>query len=129
MGCSHTGEDEVIHSKEAMGVRLTNFVTPLGQKLIDSYDISADHIGKGGYGEVRRAVHKKLKVHRAIKIIKRNKKNPGQQKKIMNEINILKQLDHPNIIKIFEFASNDKYYFIVTELCTGGELFDRILQE
>ena len=37
--------------------------------------------------------------------------------------------DHPNIIKVFEFYEDVKYFYIVTELCTGGELFDRIVDE
>ena len=41
-------------------------------------------------------------------------------KEILNEINILRTLDHPNILKIFEFYSNKESYSIVTELCSGG---------
>lgn len=36
--------------------------------------------------------------------------------------------DHPNIIKIFEFYQDQNYFYIVTELCTGGELFDKIVE-
>jgi calcium-dependent protein kinase len=38
-------------------------------------------------------------------------------------------LDHPNIVKIFEFYQDEKYFYIVTEFCAGGELFDRITQK
>ena len=42
------------------------------------------------------------------------------------EIELLKEIDHPNIIKVFEyFVDSDKIY-IVTELCTGGELYEEI---
>jgi calcium-dependent protein kinase len=37
--------------------------------------------------------------------------------------------DHPNIIKIFEFYQDEGFFYIITELCTGGELFDKILEE
>ena len=40
------------------------------------------------------------------------------------EINLLKEFDHPNIVKLYEAYSDQKRYFLVTELCTGGELFD-----
>jgi calcium-dependent protein kinase len=46
---------------------------------------------------------------------------------LKNEIAILKDLDHPNIVKMFEFLEDDKWIYIVTEICKGGELFDEIL--
>ena len=39
---------------------------------------------------------------------------------------MLKRLDHPNIIKLYEFYEDEKRYYLVTELCTGGELYDEI---
>ena len=36
--------------------------------------------------------------------------------------------DHPNILKVFEFFHDEKYFYIVTELCLGGELFDKIVE-
>ena len=41
-------------------------------------------------------------------------------------MNILKNLDHPHIVKLFELYQDHKYYFLVTEYLQGGELFDRI---
>ena len=43
------------------------------------------------------------------------------------EINILRKLDHPNILKLYEIFSDEKRYYLVTELCKGGELFDEII--
>jgi calcium-dependent protein kinase len=40
----------------------------------------------------------------------------------------MRKLDHPNIIRVFEFYQDVKYFYIVTELCTGGELFDKIVK-
>ena len=45
-----------------------------------------------------------------------------------NELTILKQLDHPNIVKVFEFYEDDDNIYIIEELCKGGELFDYIIQ-
>ena len=42
---------------------------------------------------------------------------------------ILSKLDHPNILKLYEVYSDEKRYYIVTELCKGGELFDEILKK
>ncbi len=42
---------------------------------------------------------------------------------------MLKEIDHPNIVKIYEFFQDDESFYIVTELCTGGELFDFIVSQ
>ena len=47
--------------------------------------------------------------------------------KLVEEVAVLRKLDHPNIVKVLEFYQNSKYFFIVTEYLSGGELFDRIM--
>ena len=64
-----------------------------------------------------------------MKIIKCKADNPhSNSSEILKQINILKTLDHPNIIKIYEFYSTEKYVYIINELCTGGELFNKIVE-
>jgi calcium-dependent protein kinase len=50
-----------------------------------------------------------------------------EKKMLFNEINNLKDLDHPNILKMYEFFEDEKRYYIVTDICKGGELFDEIV--
>ena len=45
---------------------------------------------------------------------------------LLNEVEVIKHLDHPNILKMYEFYQDEKRFYIVTELLTGGELFDKI---
>ncbi len=60
-----------------------------------------------------------------------------ESKKLINEVEILKELvswgsrrqDHPNILKLHEFFQDKKRYYIVTELCQGGELFEKITKK
>ena len=81
-------------------------------------------IGEGTFGEVWKVRHKILGKNYAMKIIE---KNPYcKMKEIFNEINILKKLDHPNILKIIDFhLTNDKFY-IITDYCSEGELYNEI---
>ena len=66
-------------------------------------------------------------VKRAVKVIERKKiKNFNR---FYNEVNALKTLDHPNIIKLFEIYEDDTHVYLVQELCTGGELFDFIVDQ
>lgn len=48
---------------------------------------------------------------------------------ILRELEILTQLDHPNIIRFYETYEDERYYHFVMEYCSGGELFDHILKK
>lgn len=86
-------------------------------------------IGSGAYGEVRKCYVRDNGELRAVKIIKKKALAEDERKKLQNETDILKGLDHPNIIKLYEIFDDKKYYYIITEFLTGGELFEKITDE
>jgi len=55
--------------------------------------------------------------------------NKEEEQSFKYEISILKKLDHPNILKLYEVFEDEKRYYLVTELCRGGELFDEIVNK
>jgi calcium-dependent protein kinase len=61
-----------------------------------------------------------------VKIIKKDTLNAKDKVRFFTEIDIMRQLDHPNIVRLFEIFQDDKRFYLVTDLCTGGELFDEI---
>ena len=69
----------------------------------------------GAFGEVRKCLHIESKDLRAVKIINKKVFGEEQQKKLMKEIEILKQLDHPNILRLYETYTDHKRFFLVTE--------------
>jgi calcium-dependent protein kinase len=60
-------------------------------------------------------------------VLKKQGLNEETRKKLLQEVEILKSFDHPNILKVFEVYEDDHSINIITEHCTGGELFDRIV--
>jgi calcium-dependent protein kinase len=85
-------------------------------------------IGNGSFGSVRRAVKKETGQERAIKTIRKSLISSDMKKKtkFFTEVDILKQTDHPNIVKFYEFFEDSKHYHLVTEIVQSGELFDYI---
>ena len=85
-----------------------------------------NQLGQGAYGEVRECTDKNSKILRAVKILRKVRMDEKEKLAMENEIEILKTLDHPNILKIHESYECEKRYYIVTDICKGGELFDEI---
>jgi calcium-dependent protein kinase len=83
-------------------------------------------LGDGSYGTVYLAVNIITKQNVAMKKINKVKENEIDDMEIKNEIEILKKLDHPNIVKIIEFYSTPKAYYIITDFCACGELYNQI---
>lgn len=96
--------------------------------LTDKY-ILKKVLGKGKFGVVRKGVHKNnTDLIVAIKTIHKNTK-VFDIKLLLREINILKSIDHPNIIKFYEFFEEESEIHIVMEFCSGGELFEKIVEK
>ncbi|KAM0459784.1 hypothetical protein ACHAPV_000035 [Trichoderma viride] len=64
----------------------------------------------------------------AIKVVRKYEMNRMQRSNILKEVQIMRQLDHPNIVKLIEFSESKQYYYIVLELAPGGELFHQIVR-
>ena len=103
------------------------FVTKGGRKPDEVY-IKEKTLGSGSFGTVYLVKHKQLHRYFAMKAIKKTSKSKVDEEGLMNEINILRKMDHPNILKITDFYSQKNEYDIITEYCQEGELFNEIKQ-
>ena len=92
----------------------------------DKYYKKIKDLGSGSYGSVYQAKNLIMDNIVAIKMIEKVQENMVDDLEIKNEVNILKSLSHPNIVKIYEFFDTVIYYYIVTEYCKRGELFSYI---
>ena len=86
------------------------------------YEIIGE-LGSGSYGAVKKVRHKELKEIRAMKVILKKTENSK------NEIDIMRKISHPNIVNIFDIYEDSKKYYIVMEICEGGELFEAISEQ
>lgn len=92
-----------------------------------AYEIDAVVLGEGSFGKVAKGMHRASGIPRAVKIIDKRLLPREQQSKLRFEIDIMKQLDHPNIIRLFEDYRDANHVYLVMELCTGKDIFDRII--
>ena len=83
-------------------------------------------LGSGSFGSVYEAKNTIFQNTVAMKVIKKDPNNEIDEQEIKNEIDILKKLSHPNIVKIYEFYISNSHYYIITEFCKEGELFSYI---
>mmetsp|Transcript_39542 Transcript_39542/g.101085 ORF Transcript_39542/g.101085 Transcript_39542/m.101085 type:complete len:479 (-) Transcript_39542:266-1702(-) len=96
--------------------------------IVDFYQIGKE-LGKGQFGTTRLATHKKSGIAYACKTINKAKlQTPDDIEDVRREIAIMKHLDHPNVVKLNEVYEDKKFVHLVMEVCSGGELFDRIVE-
>lgn len=115
-----------MEGQEEVKISAKDFVSRKVGKIRDHYRIGKV-LGSGAFGEVRLCLHKDTQSQRAVKVLRKNLLDEKEMDMLKNEIAILKDMDHPNIVKMYEFLEDEKRIYIVTEICKGGELFDEIL--
>ena len=110
-----------------------SFASNIEGNVWDKYT-RLETLGTGMCGSVFKCIHKNTQEVRAIKTIRRhmirntggNAVTPSRRHSIETEIEILKTLDHPNVIKLYEVWNDDRAIYLVMELCEGGELYDYV---
>ncbi|XP_020805722.1 MAP/microtubule affinity-regulating kinase 3 isoform X15 [Drosophila serrata] len=84
-------------------------------------------IGKGNFAKVKLAKHLPTGKEVAIKIIDKTQLNSGSLQKLFREVRIMKMLDHPNIVKLFQVIETEKTLYLIMEYASGGEVFDYLV--
>ncbi|XP_076319505.1 MAP/microtubule affinity-regulating kinase 3-like isoform X5 [Tachypleus tridentatus] len=84
-------------------------------------------IGKGNFAKVKLAKHLPTGKEVAIKIIDKTQLNPSSLQKLFREVKIMKLLDHPNIVKLYQVIETEKTLYLVMEYASGGEVFDYLV--
>mmetsp|Transcript_1550 Transcript_1550/g.3313 ORF Transcript_1550/g.3313 Transcript_1550/m.3313 type:complete len:487 (-) Transcript_1550:34-1494(-) len=134
MGCKSSKSASAVSpkaknaTKEDLSINPGTFVKPHTESFQSLYRVGAV-LGTGSFSEVRVCVHKTSNITRAVKIIRKSASMSTMPEDLKREIEILRSLDHPNILRIYEYFDTPKRILIVTELLPGGELFYEITNQ
>ena len=138
MGCSHSNTDDFVWKsrKESRNPKiskqsdikfnLSSIVKGRTESIAKYYKL-IKKIGSGTFGMVYKVKHLQTGFYRAMKVVKKDTINyQDDNHEFLKEIEILSILDHPNIIKIYEYYVDEINYYVVSELARGGELYEQI---
>ncbi|CAD8190681.1 unnamed protein product [Paramecium octaurelia] len=114
-----------ITSIPTLSVQPSLFIQMKRETIYGTYQVGK-LLGEGAYGQVSIVTHRVTGMQRAMKAIRKDCLFEEEQAKLFSEMTILKNLDHPHIVNLFELFEDDKFYYLITEYLRGGELFDRI---
>ncbi|XP_014060272.1 MAP/microtubule affinity-regulating kinase 3 isoform X6 [Salmo salar] len=122
------GRNEVTTRPSRSGSRCRNSIASCAdeQPHIGNYRLLKT-IGKGNFAKVKLARHILTGREVAIKIIDKTQLNPTSLQKLFREVRIMKILNHPNIVKLFEVIETEKTLYLVMEYASGGEVFDYLV--
>ncbi|XP_069133417.1 myosin light chain kinase family member 4-like isoform X2 [Argopecten irradians] len=115
-----TGVDESPFEKRDVHVKTSRWVT-------QDYDITDLLLGRGKFGEVKKCREKRTGRNLAAKFIEIE--GPQERKDVMNEFDIMKSLQHPRLLQLYDAFENKNKFCLVTELISGGELFERVIND
>ena len=103
-------------------IKTKNVIRKITGSPYEFYD-EISLIGIGAYGKVYKVQHKKTFQIRAMKVISKTQlKENFNEESIKNEIEVLKNINHPNIIKLYEVYHDDNNYYLINDYCSEGEL-------
>ena len=93
------------------------------RNIKETYKIEGT-IGRGSFATVKRAKLRSTGERFAVKVLSKRKMSEEDLAALHTEIEILKSVDHPNIVKLVDIFEDERHVCLVMELLLGGELFD-----
>lgn len=132
MGCSSLYRKKTVEIKNQISSRQLSLNASTFVRLTSNiYSLHYQEIqklGSGGFADVMLCFHRPTKTQRAVKIVHKVGLSDSQrsQSSLLKEFDILRNLDHPNILRCYEIFEDSRCYYISTEYCPGGDLFTEI---
>lgn len=95
-------------------------------KRVGRYELGRT-LGEGTFAKVKFATDVETQTHYAVKVFNRERMSRELQRQIKEEIAIIKHVRHPNVVNLREVLASRTHVYVVLELVTGGELFDKVV--
>ena len=123
-----TRRDSKFNSKRDIQFSAAYFVQENKESFESIYLLDENPIGSGAFAEVYIGKHRRTGDLRAIKVFDKSQISEEEirSRAVFDEVQILKSLDHPNVLKVYEYFEDQKNFYIVMEFCEGGDIFDKI---
>ena len=120
--CEISLDNIQIRKLSKIPIKTKNVIRKITGSPYEFYD-EISLIGIGAYGKVYKVQHKKTFQIRAMKVISKTQlKENFNEESIKNEIEVLKNINHPLIIKLYEVYHDEQNYYLINEYCSEGEL-------
>ncbi|KAJ3091008.1 Map microtubule affinity-regulating kinase [Quaeritorhiza haematococci] len=100
--------------------------SPTKAQTIGYYDLEKS-VGEGNFAKVKLATHTLTGQKVAVKIIDKTKLDKNTAKKLFREVRIMKLLNHPHIVRLYEVIDTPKELYLIMEYAAGGEIFDYLV--
>ncbi|CAG8642426.1 8990_t:CDS:2 [Acaulospora morrowiae] len=118
-------------NKKRTKTKLSSFISsdepPYPWSLEKYYKVSKKVLGRGSFAVVKECTDKRTGVNYALKIILKTDIR-GKEQMLTTELDVLKQVDHPNVVSLHDLFETKEAVYIITGLALGGELFGQLLQ-
>ena len=114
------------HHESGRGTTGRNF---LHEGKLEEFYVLGKTLGEGSFAVVREVTCKKDGSHWAAKCIDKKKLSTEEKTSLKQEVDIMEKLNHKNIVHLRECFDSPKTFYMVLEICAGGEMFDRIVDK
>lgn len=109
---SYIGHKDFVDLKGPISSEI--FLSIKKSDILEDYQVGK-LLGEGSYGKVKLVLHRRTNIERAMKVVVKAGVSKEEKELMMKEVSILKSLDHPNIIKIFDLYEDESKLYLVTE--------------
>ena len=118
----------ILNSKKDLQINTGLFVKENLDSFYSVYKLGSAPLGAGAFAEVWLCTHRRSEEVRAVKILKKSgiSAEDIENRAVFAEVEILRNLDHPNIVKVYEYFEDEQNYYIIMEYCEGGDVFDML---